>query len=386
MKVVIVSQAYYPRPGGVSEHVHHTAAELRRRGHHVTIVTSHCAGAAPDPDTIRIGRNMLVPINGAWVNMTVGTNLRRELATVFDRLEPDVIHTHCPLAPTLPLLTLGVAPASARVVGTFHAAASSSLGYRIARRPLARAARRLDSRIAVSAAAVDLATTYFPGRYDVIPNGVDCTRFSPTRSPIRELCDGAFNILFVGRLDRRKGLKYLFRAVALASRRTRRRLRLIVVGDDGLRRRALPRMPASVEVIFAGLVDRDMLPRYFVSGDVFVSPATERESFGIVLLEAMASGVPVVGTSIPGYLTVLRDRRNALVVPPRNSIALAESLVELIENRQLRERLSTEGLRCAARYAWHRVVDRLEHVYGHPAPAWVAVDAVADASLHVQKA
>lgn len=364
MKIVLVSQSYYPRPGGVTEHVHHSARELERLGHHVTIVTSNCANGVPrDPRVVRIGRNVLFPINGAWVNMTVGANLKRNLRRVFETIEPDVIHTHCPLAPTLPLLALQTAPKRCRVVGTFHAAADRSIGYSVFQAVLRRMARRLDARIAVSRAAMELAQRYIPGDYVVIPNGVDSTRFSPRHEPLDHLSDDAFNVLYVGRLDRRKGLKYLFEAVSIVASRVRRRIRLVVVGDESPRRFLLPRLPREVDLRFVGVVSKEMLPRYYRSGHVFCSPATDRESFGIVLLEAMASGIPVIGTSIPGYLTILKNRSNSLVVPPKDPRSLAKAIIELMRDGHLRARLRENGLRFARGYRWDAIAERLEQVY-----------------------
>lgn len=368
MKIVVVSQSYYPRPGGVTEHVHHTSQELARRGHEVTIVTANFGGAygtgfdVPG-DVVRIGRNMLVPINGAWVNMTVGIDLHAQLRDVLRSLSPDVVHTHCPLVPTLPLIALAAAPPSARIIGTFHAAARTSLGYRLFQRELGRRAARLDGRIAVSRAALELAEKHFPGDYAVVPNGVDVERFHTGNAPIERWRDGAFNILFVGRLDRRKGIKYLFRAVNLLADSIDRRVRLIAVGESGLRRHMLPRLDRRIEAVFTGVVDRAALPRYFTTADVFCSPATERESFGIVLLEAMASGTPIVATAIPGYLTILRDGWNALAVPPRSPAALAEAIRRIAHDPVLAGRLAANGLRFAQRYRWDRVVDRLTAIY-----------------------
>jgi phosphatidylinositol alpha-mannosyltransferase len=366
MKVVQVTQSYHPRPGGVTEHVDHLTRELKRRGHDVTIVTANFArGHEGRNGVVRLGQNVRVPMNGAWVNATIGWNLFRDLARVLRGLQPDIVHTHCPLAPTLPLITLMTAPPGARIVGTFHAAAVRNTGYQMLRPMFERFASRLDTRIAVSDAARSLAAKYFPGEYVIVPNGVDCKRFSPQQRPIDALRDDAFNILFVGRMDKRKGLKHLFSAVDMACRRTPRRLRLIVVGDDGVRRHLLPRIDRSVEVIFTGMIDRDLVPRYFASGDLFCSPAVDRESFGIVLLEAMASGIPVVGTAIPGYLTILRDGENALVVPPKDPEALCRAILRLIADEPLRWRLRQGGHAFAQSYRWERVVDRVEDVYRH---------------------
>ena len=170
---------------------------------------------------------------------------------------------------------------------------------------------------------------------------------------------------------------------------TKRRLRLIVVGDDGPRRLMLPRLPADIDVVFTGLVDKETLPRYFATGDVLVSPATEGESFGIVLLEGMASGIPVVGTAIPGYLTVLRDRDNALAVPPKDPQALASAIRDIIEHPGLARALRERALEFVQDYSWHRVVDRLEAAYvAEPPPsritAWPAVQDVIEPPTRVE--
>ena len=395
MRIVVVSQSYYPRPGGVTEHVHHAAEELRRRGHDVTILTTNFAnGAQPrigrEEQTVRVGRNVLVPINGAWVNMTIGHNLVSQVRDVLRSIDPDIVHTHCPLAPTLPLVALNAAPRGSRIVGTFHAAAAGSLGYRFFKWPLSRLAARMDTRIAVSEAARELAASYFPGDYTIIPNGVDCERFHPGHKPLPELRDGRFNVLFVGRLDRRKGVKYLFRAMNRVAVESPRRLRLVVVGDDGPRRNLLPRLSPKIDLVLTGVVDPLVLPRYFASGDVFCSPATERESFGIVLLEAMASGTPVIGTGIPGYLTVLNDRWNSLVVPPRDPRALSSAIIELVRDEPLRARLRSNGLEFARRYRWERVVDQLVEAYEGTASKGIieaaAANPVLDGPVTIQKA
>ncbi|NIM19583.1 MAG: glycosyltransferase [Candidatus Latescibacteria bacterium] len=364
MKIAVVTQSYYPRPGGVTEHAHHTALELRKRGHTVSIFTANF-GSDPhaDPGVLRFGRNVLVPHHGAWVNMTVGMRLGRQLRDALREFDPNIVHTHCPLVPTLPLFAIHTAPSNAAIVGTFHAAAETSPGYSLFRRPLAKFAERIHTRIAVSEAARCLAQKYFPGRYEVLPNGIDCQRFAPRIEPFERFQDDAFNVLFVGRMDRRKGLKYLFSAISIVANATSKRVRLIVVGENSLRRYLLPRLDRKVELHFAGIVSRDILPRYYASCDIFCSPAVEKESFGIVLLEAMASGVPVVGTSIPGYLSLLEHGQNALVVPPRDPQSFADAIIHLLEDDLLRLKLRKRGIEFAGQFRWDLITARLEQLY-----------------------
>ena len=366
MKIGIVTQSYYPKPGGVTEVAHFTAEELRKRGHKVTIVTTHFAGEEPETQgTIRIGRNMLVPVNGAWVNMTIGTGLRRQLSRIFEREAFDIIHAHCPLVPTLPLLSLAAAAPGQKVVGTFHAAAERNFMYWLFRGPLSKKAARLDCRLTVSEAARRFVSKYFPGNYEIMPNGIDCKRFRPDREPIERFMDGRVNILFVGRMDKRKGVPYLCKAMPIVARAMKGNVRLIIVGEKGVRTLLCPRPLnlAGAEIVWAGRIHPDVLPRYYATADIFCSPATGQESFGIVLLEAMASGVPVVASDIPGYRTAVTPGREGFLVPPKNSEALAEALVALARDEVLRKTLGGHGREKALHYDWPLVIRKLEAIY-----------------------
>ncbi|MDD4856926.1 MAG: glycosyltransferase family 4 protein [Candidatus Krumholzibacteria bacterium] len=366
MKIGIVSQSYYPRPGGVTEVAHFTARELRRLGHEVKIITTHYSGPeSDDPNVIRIGHNVLVPVNGAWVNMTVGFSLRGELRRIFDRERFDIIHAHCPLVPTLPLMSLEVARAGQKVVGTFHAAAQRNFFYWLFRRPLSRRIRRLDLRMAVSEAASSFAGRYFPGNFEILPNGIDCTRFKPGLEPIGRFKDGRFNVLFVGRMDPRKGVPYLFRAMPAIARELGGAVRFLIVGEKGLRTFLCPK-PMDMhgaEVACVGHVSAEELPRYYATADVFCSPATGQESFGIVLLEAMASAVPIVASDIPGYRTILTHGREGLLVPPKDPGRIAQAIVALARDGGMRKELALRGREKAIRYDWPIIVRRLEEIY-----------------------
>jgi phosphatidylinositol alpha-mannosyltransferase len=366
VKIGIVTQSYYPRPGGVTEVAHFSAKELRRLGHDVTIITTRYDGSERDePGVVRIGRNVLVPVNGAWVNMTVGARLRGELRRIFERERFDVIHTHCPLVPTLPLLTLEAAPDGQKVVGTFHAAAESNVFYALLRRYLDRRARRLDRRIAVSAASRAFASKYFPGEYEIVPNGIDCTRFRPDVAPFPQYRDGRINVLFVGRMDPRKGVPYLCRAMPLAARELDGNVRFMIVGEKSLRTgfRLRPADLRGARLEWIGRVSPEDLPRYYATADVFCSPATGQESFGIVLLEAMASGVAIAASDIPGYRTILNPGREGILVPPRDPAALARAIVSLARDEAMRRRFGEAGRKQALRYDWPVVARQLEAVY-----------------------
>lgn len=366
MRIGIVSQSYYPRYGGVTEHVHALAAELRKRGHEVTIITSFFRrGEKGFTDgVLRIGWNILVPFNRAFVDFAIGFSLKRKLRQAIRQLDLDIVHVHCPTAPTLPIFAVQVSDRP--TVGTFHSTGGRTALQDLFKPLVVGAMARLDARIAVSETARDTAAIYHPGPYDVIPNGVDVERFHPLVEPFPEWRDPAFtNILFVGRLDPRKGVHDLIHAMPEVVERTDGRARLLVVGDSYLRPQVMAGVPSFVRehVHFLGHVPSADLPRWYATGDIFCSPATGNESFGIVLVEAMAAGRAVACSDIPGYRTVVHPGRDAAVFPPGDVPALARVLSRLVEDPERRGRLAEAGRRRALDFAWPTVVDRIEAVY-----------------------
>jgi phosphatidylinositol alpha-mannosyltransferase len=367
VRIGIVSQSYYPRFGGVTEHVHNSAVELRRRGHEVTIITGGFADARssdPAAGVERIGRNVLVPVNRAFVDLTLGLGLRGQMRRLLRRYDFEVLHVHCPNAPTLPLIA--TQESRAVTVGTFHSTSGRSALQDLFHPYLSRTVSRLDARIAVSRTAEASSRLYYPGEYRVIPNGVDVERFHPDHPPFEAWRDRTHvNLLFVGRLDPRKGLQYLLAAMPEVVERTRGRARLLIVGDSWLRRSFAARVAPAVRehVHFLGHVPGADLPRWYASADIFVSPASSNESFGIVLIEAMASGRAVVAADIPGYRSVIQPGENAEAFPPGDAASLARVLVALIEDPARRALLAQRGRARSLEFAWPRVVDQIEGVY-----------------------
>ena len=362
MKIGIVSQSYYPRYGGVTEHVHHTAVELRKRGHEVLIITSHFRRGESDNGNgvARIGHNLLIPFNGAFVDLAVGLRLEQQMRGLLRTWDFDLLHTHAPIVPTLPLMA--VKAAACAQVGTFHTTGGRSRLLELLKGYLTPLINKLDARIAVSNTARDFAATYFPGHYEVIPNGVDIERFHPAVLPFDAWREpGRVNLLFVGRLDPRKGVQLLLDAMPEVVERTSGRARLLVVGDSYLRQKFENSVPAGLRkhVRFLGHVPSADLPRWYATGDVFVSPASGNESFGIVLLEAMACGRAVVASDIPGYRSVVVPEVNGLMFPPGDRAALARTLAALVDDPERRQALATRGrararVRVAARHRPHR--------------------------------
>ncbi len=365
MKVCLVSPYDFTHPGGVTEHVRHLADELRRRDHEVTILapSAHVRDVQSIPGFVRIGRSVPVRGNGSVARIALSFHLVRRVRSLLDRADFDVVHYHEPLVPGLPITTLRFHRGAN--VGTFHAMARRNLGYYYGRPFLLRYFHRLHGLICVSEPAREFISHYFAGDYTIVPNGIDGGCFRPDLPPLPELRgEGAATILFVGRMEQRKGLPILLAAYAQL-RRQRAGCRLVIVGDGPMRWAYERQCEATgvPDVTFLGHVPADVLPRIYASADVFCSPATGRESFGIVLLEAMASGVPVVASAIPGFSQVVDPGGDGLLVPPGKPEAFALALESLIADPGLRRSMGRHGVEKARRYDWRVVVDGILDVY-----------------------
>lgn len=364
MKIGLVSPYDYAYPGGVTEHVARLDENFRRLGHTVRIIAPSSSDEIDlvNGNVYKVGSPVSVPANGSVARVTLSLKLAGRVKEILRQERFDVIHIHEPLAPALPLSVLR--HSDAINVGTFHACAETNFAYFYGKPVLKRFVRKLHGRIAVSQPAMDFVSQYFPGDYAIIPNGIDSTRFEKDVAPIQEFCDGMFNILFVGRYhERRKGLKYLLRALEFV-RRKFPRTRLIIAGrgkEKGYQRYL--RKHDIEDVVFVGFVSEEDLPRYYRTCDVFCAPSTGQESFGIILLEAMAAGRPVVATDISGYASVLTHGREGLLVRPKDEEALATALMDLLGNPTLRARMGSVGRETARKYTWEKVANSILNYY-----------------------
>lgn len=317
-----------------------------------------------EPDVYRIGNVRRVHANGSIARITLSFRLSRRVREVLAHEQFDVIHAHEPLMPNLPPTVLRYS--DALNIGTFHAYRGSYYGYFYGRPILRRVFDNLDGRIAVSRAAKRFVRQYFMAPYKIIPNGVEVERFNPRNvEPIPELSDGRPNILFIGRPEKRKGVGYLLRAYPHI-KEAFPEARFVVVGagdwDNSPYRRYIERHDMR-DIMVVGRVSDDELPRYLRSATVFCAPAVDGESFGIVLLEAMAAGVPVVASAIEGYSQVIADGRDGLLVPPRDEIALGNAVSSLLQNATLACTLGENGLLAAQEYSWSRIAGQVLDFY-----------------------
>ncbi len=365
MKIAFVSPYDHAVPGGVSVHINKLSGQFREWGHSVRVIAPCSAPQTiDDEDFIPMGRPVPVPSGGSIARVSFSVWLQPRIKEMLQREKFDVVHLHEPFSGFVPLNVLSQTAAMGTPnVATFHSFQGTWLYHVGVKRVVMRHFRMLQGRIAVSPPAYRYISGHFPAGYRIIPNGIDVEEFA-IAEPFPHLRDGMMNLLFVGRLEKRKGLKYLLGAFSKL-KWDWPNLRLLVVGagnpDEDSYRIMSERNLKDVE--FLGRVTDEEKARYFKSADIFCSPATGRESFGIVLLEAMAAGKPVVATNIDGYASVITHGEEGLLVEPKSDKALADAISSLIDAPQLRASLAERGRKKANEYRWEIVAGKVMDYY-----------------------
>ena len=364
MKIAMVSPYDFTWPGGVTAHVAQLARALGRSGHEVQVLAPHSPSRDfQDSDLlVPFGRSVPLPSGGSTARVTLSWWLYPKIRALLKKEQFDIIHLHEPMVPILPLCVLEFSKSVN--VGTFHASYSRQHLYRAFQPIIKRWQKRLHGIIAVSPASRSYVNNTFPGEYEIIPNGIDYKHFSANVAPLPQYQDGKLNILFVGRLEKRKGLRYLLEAYSKLKWEMPN-TRLIVVGPGNPDKESYRILSSHGlrDVEFAGRVSYDELPRYYATADIFCSPATGGESFGIVLLEAMSAGKPVVASDIEGFRGIMTDGEQGLLVPKKDTGALANALGRLARDPELRSKLGGQGSRSAEDYRWEVVAGRVEEYY-----------------------
>lgn len=345
MRIGIICPYSLTVPGGVQSQVLGLARALRRRGERVRVLAP-CDGPPPDAGVTPLGNSLPTAANGSIA--PIAPDPAAQLRTVRALLDEgfDVIHLHEPLSPGPNHTALLLRPAP--ILGTFHAA-GGGLAYDMMPRAVRFLAGRLDDRVAVSEDARATATRGLGGSYDLAFNGVELARFAsgtphPTAGP---------TVFFIGRHEPRKGLRVLLEAMAKLPADTR--LWVAGTGDETDELRA--RFAGDGRIEWLGAISETEKIARLRGADVFCAPSLHGESFGIVLLEAMAAGTAVVAGDIPGYANVARQGRDALLVPAGDTEALGGAITRVLGDTGRREALIASGLERAESFSMARLAD-----------------------------
>lgn len=356
MKIAYLATYDFAIPGGVKNHICNLSQELTELGHDVSILgpSSHPEITAKIPNFLQVAEFPSASKTGPIPpHILIGFRAIPRLQSLLASGKFDLIHVHEPLVP--PLCLSAIRHKGTPLFATFHTYYEHGQPlYRMFQPVLNGWLKNLKGRIAVSIPAKDYIARYFPYDYKIIPNGVNLERFAVKRKPLPALSPGYFNLLFVGHAQfKRKGLRYMLEAYRIL-KKEHANLRLIIAGTKWEGRNRPPELDDSDlnDILYLGTVSDDDLISLYQNVDLFCAPSTGRESFGIVLIEAMAAGAPIVSTNIDGYSMVATHEHDALLVPPKNSVALAGGINRLIQDPVLRERLVNQGKQTVQKYSW----------------------------------
>ncbi len=361
MKIGLVCPYDWGVPGGVQHHVRDLACHVTRRGHQVSVIAPADDEASLPAYLTPAGRSVAVPYNGSVARLSLGPRSATRVRRWLREGNFDVLHIHEPIAPSLSLLACWVA--TGPIVATFHACADRSWGMAAAYPLLRPALQKIRARIAVSEDARRTLAEHGGGDAVIIPNGVDVSFFASAESnPVWHSSAGTLG--FIGRLDEpRKGFATLLKAFTLLAAR-RPGVRLLVAGRGDIPR-VSAQLPAPLRqhVTFLGQVSDADKARLLRTVDLYVAPNLGGESFGIILIEAMSAGVPVLASDLDSFRRVLEDGQAGELVPVGDATALANAAERLLDDPGHRQALRTAGAAVVRRYDWSTVATEILGVY-----------------------
>ncbi|OAA28705.1 Phosphatidylinositol alpha-mannosyltransferase [Frankia sp. EI5c] len=370
MRIGLACPYTWDVPGGVQAHVRDLAEALLDAGHEVSVITPVDDESALPSYAVDAGRAVPVPYNGSVARLLMGPVSAARVRRWLRDYDFDVLHAHEPTAPSISLLACMLADGP--LVATFHTANPRSRFLTAAHSALQPSLEKLSARIAVSEAARRTLVEHLGSGAILIPNGVAVRAFEGAR-PLPGYGGrpgaggpgpGVPTVVFLGRIDEpRKGLDVLMAAFPPLVERVPD-VRLLVAGPgdiEAVRSRIDPSLLGRVDLM--GLVAEADKASVFASGTVYCAPNTGQESFGIVLLEAMAAGTPVIASDIDAFRRVLDDGRAGRLFGVGEPAELAAGLAELLENPAERARLVERGREVVARYDWRVVAQRIVSVY-----------------------
>jgi len=363
MRVALITSHSFLRPGGVKKHILGLKEEFKKRGIYSKIIAPRREKSENyGEDIILLGTAFPLIIGGTQGDLVINFN-PLAVDKILKKEKFDVLHFHnftfastwqiLEKSKALNILTVHANPEGSKFLrdSGFLSLWRKIIGWKI------------DGLIGVAPLCLK-GFESFQGPKAVIPNGIDLDEFNPRAKKIKRFIDGKINLLFIGRLEERKGLIYLLRAYQILEKEFKN-LRLIVIGEGPLKREceSFVREQGLKEIYFEGEKTDRELASYYNSSDIFVSPAIFGESFGIVFLEAMACGKPVVGFANEGYKEFLKDKKGGILAKNRDAEDLAKKIAILIKDQKLRKKMGEAGLKEVRKYSWQKVAQRVLDFY-----------------------
>jgi len=351
MRIGLICPYSLTIPGGVQGQVLGLAKMLRSLGHSVRVL-GPCDGPPPDTGVTPLGMSIPTAANGSVAPIAPDVPCALRTIRALRDEQFDILHLHEPLAPgpTLTSLFLAQSP----MLGTFHAA-GKSLAYDLLKGPAKWLRNRLDHAVAVSEDAAKMAHSALGGEYEILFNGVETDRCNsadpwPKENP---------TIFFVGRHEPRKGLGVLLESMSYLPPD----IQLWIASDGPQTSELKAQVAGDHRVKWLGRISEEEKLSRMKGADIFCAPSLRGESFGVVLLEGMACGTPVVASDIPGYAKVARGGEDALLVPAGDSETLASAIEKILRNPDQAEKLSNQGIKRAEYFSMRRLAETYSKSY-----------------------
>ena len=354
MKICIVCPYGIDSPGGVWNHVFNLTQQLeKKRINHILVTPKSKTHTHYQNNHYKIGKTFNIKSGGSRSQITFSPFINKQVKYLIKDYKPDIIHLHEPFAGSLPISFL--LNSKSKNIATFHSNQGTNLykfGLNKIFKPLD---KKLNTRIAVSKTAEHFINTYFQNIYEIIPNGIDLDFFNKAKV-ISKIKDNKLNIIFIGRNDPRKGLDILINT--LQKYTFDFPIRLIILGNK------LNNLNINnIEIINPGFVNESVKAKYLLSSDILCAPSLGQESFGIILLEAMASNTAIIASDIKGYNEIITNNVNGLLIEPNNIEQLAASIKNLHDDKNQKQKFITNANSYIKNLNWDNISDKIINIY-----------------------
>lgn len=366
MKIALVCPYSFSRPGGVKTHILSLKEQFIKKGHQVKIIVPrHSDEEDYGKDIVLLGKSVPIPGNSSMADLSIAFD-QKSIKELLEKEKFDIIHFHEPLVPFMSMQILNLS--TSINIATFHAFIENNKTIDSLEPAIKNLKKiflpKINMAIAVSQLAKKFYEKDFQNNISIIPNGIDTNTFTPDAKPYLAK-DNHRRILFVGRLEERKGITYLIKAWPIIHKEFPNS-ELVIAGEGPLEEevnKLINKYKISSSVRLLGYIVNKDLARLYNSAEIYCSPATHGESFGIVLLEAMSCGVPIVAFANKGYSLILKEISQYSLAKNRSIKDLSIKIISLLKDDNLEERLINWGLKTSKQYDWDIVSDRVLEVY-----------------------
>ena len=354
MKVCIVCPYGISSPGGVWNHVENLSNQFEaKKIDHIIVIPESKNPYTKKKNVYQIGKPYNLKSGGSEANIVLSLLLGNKIKKFLKFHNPDIVHVHEPFAGTLPMLFIN--HFKGKTISTFHSNEGTKL-YKFGLSKIFKYLyKKIDTNIVVSKSAENYINQYFPNKYQIIPNGIEIKYYKQSNQKIDEISNN-LKLIFIGRNDKRKGLKYLIDC--LQKYKFKFPVSLTIIGHKytGLK-------PDNIEIINPGIVSEKSKINHLTESDILCAPSLGNESFGIILLEAMASETVIIASNIDGYNHLVKHKKNGLLIKPKSSKSIYKAINSIYHNKKMKQEILKNGNNFIKNYGWDAISDKIIDIY-----------------------